>query len=53
MEFGEELTSQHPGGVNVLLADGSARFLKNSTAIPVTAALCTRNGAEVVSASDF
>ncbi len=52
-EFGEELTSQHPGGVNVLFTDGSVRFLKNSTAVRVLAALCTRNGAEVVSASDY
>jgi prepilin-type N-terminal cleavage/methylation domain-containing protein/prepilin-type processing-associated H-X9-DG protein len=26
-EFGEELTSQHPGGVNTLFADGSVHFL--------------------------
>ena len=31
LEYGEELTSQHPGGVNVLFGDGSVHFLKNST----------------------
>jgi prepilin-type N-terminal cleavage/methylation domain-containing protein/prepilin-type processing-associated H-X9-DG protein len=53
VEFGQELTSEHPGGVNVLFADGSARFLKETTSRPTTAALCTRNGSEVLSASDY
>lgn len=52
-EYGEELTSQHPGGVNVLFADGSVHFLKSQTDSRVVAALCTRNGAEVVSADGF
>ncbi len=52
-EHGEELTSQHPGGVNALFADGSVHFLKNQTSRRVTAALCTRNGAEVLSSDAF
>jgi prepilin-type N-terminal cleavage/methylation domain-containing protein/prepilin-type processing-associated H-X9-DG protein len=52
-EFGEELTSQHPGGVNVLFADGSVHFLKNSTANTPLAALCTRNLGEVISADSY
>ena len=52
-EYGEELTSQHPGGVNALFADGSVHFLKNSTNTQVLAALCTRNGGEIVSADGF
>jgi len=52
-EHGEELTSQHPGGVNVLLCDGSARFLKQTTDPRALAALCTRNGGEVVDASSY
>jgi prepilin-type N-terminal cleavage/methylation domain-containing protein/prepilin-type processing-associated H-X9-DG protein len=52
-EFGEELTSQHPGGVNVLFADGSVHFLKNSTALPPLAALCTRALGEVLSSDSY
>ncbi len=48
-EYGEELTSQHPGGVNALFADGSVRFLKNTTNVVPLAALCTRALGEVVS----
>ncbi len=47
-EYGEELTSQHPGGVNALFGDGSVHFLKNSLNLNVLAALCTRAGGEVV-----
>jgi prepilin-type N-terminal cleavage/methylation domain-containing protein/prepilin-type processing-associated H-X9-DG protein len=52
-EFGEELTSQHPGGVNVVFADGSVHFLKNSTALPPLAALCTRALGEVLSSDSY
>jgi prepilin-type N-terminal cleavage/methylation domain-containing protein/prepilin-type processing-associated H-X9-DG protein len=53
VEHGEELTSQHPGGVNVLFADGSVHFLKNSISTRATAALCTRSGGETVSADEY
>jgi prepilin-type processing-associated H-X9-DG protein len=46
-------TSNHSGGVNLLLGDGSVRFIKNSVALSVWRALGTRNGNEVISASDF
>ena len=52
-EYGEELASQHPGGVNVLLGDGSVRFLKQSTDRRPLAALCTRNGGEIVDAASY
>jgi prepilin-type N-terminal cleavage/methylation domain-containing protein/prepilin-type processing-associated H-X9-DG protein len=52
-EHGEELTSQHPGGVDVLLCDGSVRFLKQTTDARALAALCTRNGGEIVDASSY
>jgi prepilin-type N-terminal cleavage/methylation domain-containing protein/prepilin-type processing-associated H-X9-DG protein len=52
-EFGEELTSNHPGGVNTLFADGSVRFLKNSTSPIPLAALCTRGLGEVVSSDSY
>jgi prepilin-type processing-associated H-X9-DG protein len=40
--------SQHSGGVNVLLGDGSVRFVTNSIGAATWHALATRNGAEVV-----
>ena len=52
-EYGEELTSQHPGGVDALFADGSVHFLRNATAIVPLAALCTRSGGEVVDATAY
>jgi prepilin-type processing-associated H-X9-DG protein len=46
-------SSAHPGGVNVAFGDGSVRFMKDSIALSVWRALSTRNGGEVVSASDY
>ena len=62
-------SSQHPGGVNVLIADGSVRFIKDTIqsreldpfqATPIVAsvpgawqALGTRNGGEAVGAGEF
>jgi prepilin-type N-terminal cleavage/methylation domain-containing protein/prepilin-type processing-associated H-X9-DG protein len=40
--------SFHPGGVNVALADGSVRFVKESLNIATFAALCSYNGGEIV-----
>ena len=45
--------SQHPGGVNSLLMDGSVRFIKNSVALPVWRALATRAGGEVISSDQY
>jgi prepilin-type N-terminal cleavage/methylation domain-containing protein/prepilin-type processing-associated H-X9-DG protein len=45
--------SQHPGGVNVLLGDGSVKFVKDSIAIPVWRALGTRAGGEAISADQY
>ncbi len=52
-EYGEELTSQHPGGVNVLMGDGSVRFLKQTMDSLTLSALCTRNGGEVIDMSTY
>jgi prepilin-type N-terminal cleavage/methylation domain-containing protein/prepilin-type processing-associated H-X9-DG protein len=41
--------SYHPGGVNVGLADGSVRFVKNTVSIVPWRALGTRQGGEVLS----
>jgi prepilin-type N-terminal cleavage/methylation domain-containing protein/prepilin-type processing-associated H-X9-DG protein len=45
-------SSYHPGGANLLLGDGSVRFIKDSIDLRVWRALGTRNGGEVVS-GDF
>jgi prepilin-type N-terminal cleavage/methylation domain-containing protein len=42
--------SQHPGGVNGVLADGSARFFNESIDLTVWRALATIHGEEVVGA---
>jgi prepilin-type N-terminal cleavage/methylation domain-containing protein/prepilin-type processing-associated H-X9-DG protein len=48
-----EIYSFHPGGANVVMADGTVRFLNVGLDIRVLAALVTRAGGEVVSGSDF
>jgi len=45
--------SWHPGGVNVTLADGSVRFVKNSINIQTWMALGTRAGGEVISSDSY
>ncbi len=45
-------SSPHPGGLNVLMADGSVRFLSFSTAPAMVQALATRNGGEDVRGFD-
>ena len=39
--------SFHPGGAHVALADGSVRFLKETTGLPLLRSLVTRSGAEI------
>ena len=45
--------SNHPGGANVMFADGSVRFLKSSISQLTYMALGTRAGGEVVSADQY
>jgi prepilin-type N-terminal cleavage/methylation domain-containing protein/prepilin-type processing-associated H-X9-DG protein len=45
--------SNHPGGVNILMADGSVRFAKDSINQATWWALGTRAGGEVVSSESY
>ena len=45
--------SRHPGGVNVALADGSVKFVKDTINLGAWRALGTRNLGEVISADAF
>jgi prepilin-type N-terminal cleavage/methylation domain-containing protein/prepilin-type processing-associated H-X9-DG protein len=47
------LSSYHPGGGNVAMCDGSVRFLKASTALPVVWGLGTKAGGEVLSSDQY
>ena len=46
-------TSNHSGGVNACMADGSVRFFKNSISVNIWWAIGSRNLGEVVSADAF
>jgi prepilin-type N-terminal cleavage/methylation domain-containing protein/prepilin-type processing-associated H-X9-DG protein len=48
-----EVYSFHPGGANILFADGSVHFLKAGMDIRIFARLVTRAGGEVVSDNDY
>ena len=48
----DEMYSLHPGGANILLCDGSVRFIKASIYLSTWAALSSRCGGEVIS-SDY
>jgi len=45
--------SMHPGGVNVLMADGSVRFVKNSINMNTWWAMGTRANGEVISSDSY
>jgi prepilin-type N-terminal cleavage/methylation domain-containing protein/prepilin-type processing-associated H-X9-DG protein len=46
-------TSRHPGGCNVMMGDGSVRFIKNTVNVQTWQAIGTRNGGEVISSDSF
>jgi prepilin-type N-terminal cleavage/methylation domain-containing protein/prepilin-type processing-associated H-X9-DG protein len=48
-----ESDSAHPGGVNVLMGDGSVRFIKNTISRATWWALGTKSNAEVISADSY
>jgi prepilin-type N-terminal cleavage/methylation domain-containing protein/prepilin-type processing-associated H-X9-DG protein len=45
--------SNHPGGCNTLMTDGSVRFIKSTVAMPIYWALGTKSGKEVISADSY
>jgi prepilin-type processing-associated H-X9-DG protein len=47
------MTSYHSGGANALMADGSVRFLKNSTNIQTIWSLGSRAQGEILDASSY
>jgi prepilin-type N-terminal cleavage/methylation domain-containing protein/prepilin-type processing-associated H-X9-DG protein len=46
-------SSNHPGGVNVLMGDGGVHFIRDSIFLLTWRALGTRNGAEVISSNSY
>jgi prepilin-type N-terminal cleavage/methylation domain-containing protein/prepilin-type processing-associated H-X9-DG protein len=46
-------SSRHPGGVNVLMCDGSVKFMKETIAAQVWWALGTKSNGEVVSSDSY
>jgi prepilin-type N-terminal cleavage/methylation domain-containing protein/prepilin-type processing-associated H-X9-DG protein len=48
-----EVYGFHPGGANILFADGHVRFVKETINIQVYVRLVTRDGGEIISANDF
>ncbi len=48
----EDFGSNHPGGINVVLGDGSTHFVNRDVTLQVYQALATRAGGEVVTIGD-
>jgi prepilin-type N-terminal cleavage/methylation domain-containing protein/prepilin-type processing-associated H-X9-DG protein len=46
-------SSEHPGGVNVGLLDGSVRFVKDGVSLPTWRALATASGGEIIDPTAF
>ena len=45
-------SSQHPGGTNFVMADGSARFMSESVSDTVFLAFCSANGSEMATINE-
>jgi prepilin-type N-terminal cleavage/methylation domain-containing protein/prepilin-type processing-associated H-X9-DG protein len=51
--FSYAVSSNHPGGANILMTDGSVRFIKDGVSRLTWWALGTRNGGEVISSDQY
>jgi prepilin-type N-terminal cleavage/methylation domain-containing protein/prepilin-type processing-associated H-X9-DG protein len=51
--FSYAVSSNHPGGANILMTDGSVRFVKDGVSRLTWWALGTRNGGEVISSDSY
>jgi prepilin-type processing-associated H-X9-DG protein len=49
----QSIFSFHPGGANALMADGSVRFLKESTGVVILRRLTSLRGGEIISADAY
>jgi prepilin-type processing-associated H-X9-DG protein len=49
----DEIASFHPGGANLLFADGHVAFLKDSVGVVTLRGLITPNGGEVISSDQY
>lgn len=47
-DYGQEMSSYHGSGAQAVFADGSARFLRETIAEATLAALCSRNGNDLL-----
>jgi prepilin-type processing-associated H-X9-DG protein len=47
------VTSNHPGGANVLMGDGHVQFVKSSVSINIWWALGTKDGGETISSDQY
>lgn len=47
-DFNTPLTSYHPGGVHVLMADASTQFMSDTIELPIALNLCTRDDGNVI-----
>ncbi len=47
------MSSRHPGGANIVLSDGSVRFLKDSVNLQTAWKLGSRGGGEIISSDEF
>lgn len=51
-KFENDIRSFHPAGANGLFADGSVKFMDENMNLELLAALCTRNGDEIIAQLD-